>query len=328
MISFPYQYRKLSVPIGGDDARELISFWNCIFDGGFSGFMEMLEGGEDDSNVNTVYLAEYEGKPAATCRLTIKRTDNRLGYLGEVATAVDRRGEGLAAELCALALEDFRSAGGRGLFLGTNNPAAGRIYSRLGWRYLPGSSVMLNVTGKETPEEFMVDYFREDHALPVRILPGGPAHRVPIAPLLLTPHEWVVLDANVLFGSIRYIKQCSCEGLYPRYEALGDGGSWFAAERDDGAVVGLATVKRRDGGSCLVEGFVHPRYMEEWTMPLYRHAIRWAEEAGFGTIYTSCPKDDPLKAMFFEGMDFRVTEQYESILIRDTGIDMRQYTVI
>ena len=54
----------------------------------------------------------------------------------------------------------FRDEGGEVLFLGTVNPAAARVYNRLGWRRLAGSTVYANVTADLSPEEFLVDWFR------------------------------------------------------------------------------------------------------------------------------------------------------------------------
>ena len=43
-------------------------------------------------------------------------------------------------------------------------------------------------------------------------------------PLLISPHDWQVLDANTAMFSTRYSLQPSCMGLYRRYSAVaGDG---------------------------------------------------------------------------------------------------------
>ena len=49
----------------------------------------------------------------------------------------------------------------RRFFLGTVNPAAARVYHRLGWRKLAGAEVMANILSGESPEAFLVEYFQK-----------------------------------------------------------------------------------------------------------------------------------------------------------------------
>ena len=176
-----------------------------------------------------------------------------LGGLGEVGTSPAARRTGIATALTQQALDDFRDRGGQALFLGTVNPAAARIYHRLGWRKLAGARLMVNVLNGDSPEEFLVDYFRGSRRETLSVRAPSPADRAPMIPLLAAPHDWQVLDFNVGVMSTRYAVLDSCLGLYRRYAAIaGDGrGAWFCAGTDRGNVVGLSTA----------------RLDEEWRMP-------------------------------------------------------------
>ena len=203
---------------------------------------------ETAHNRNIIHLTTRAGRVVGTCGTTRSRTVRALGGFGEVATEPDQRGRGIATELCLRAVEEFREEGGEVLFLGTGNPAAARIYHRLGWRKLAGAQVMANVTSGASPEEFLVGWFAEP--APVAIEPASAAARVPIIPLMVSPHDWQVLDANAGMLSTRYAVQGSCMGLYRRYGyVIQDGrGAWFVAVAEDGRVVGQSTARLTGAG--------------------------------------------------------------------------------
>ena len=62
--------------------------------------------------------------------------------MGGVATAETYRGQGLASAVVGAVCERFDSAAGRLLWLGTGNPAARRIYERLGFRLVAGQDLL------------------------------------------------------------------------------------------------------------------------------------------------------------------------------------------
>ena len=226
-----------------------------------------------------------------------------LGGFGEVATRPDLRGTGIATRLCGRAVEEFRGGGGQALFLGTTSPAARRIYHRLGWRKLAGADVMANISSRDTPEAFLVDYFREPGE--ATVVPATAAVRVPMIPLLHAPHDWQVLDANAGMYSTRYCLQYSCMGLYRRYLAAvgGGAGDWFCACTADGRIVGLATVLRV-GAACQVDGFAHPYFAAAWP-DLMAAAMQRAAARGAGECRAAVCVEDEEKRSLFEGLGFR-----------------------
>jgi hypothetical protein len=201
-------------------------------------------------------------------------------------------------------VDDFQNAGGTALFLGTGNPAAARIYHRLGWRKLASTIVHANITGDDTPEAFLVNYFRETGVCTVA--KGTPSDRVPMIPLIVTPHDWRVLDANLLLYSSRYCLVRSCMGLYPKYDGLAkDGrGAWVAAHSGGGRVVGLSTARLDGSGGCQVDGFTNKGFGDAWER-LLTLAAAWGETRAVGTIWAAVSIEDEERRAVLEAMGYR-----------------------
>jgi GNAT superfamily N-acetyltransferase len=284
---------------------ELFEFWERIFGPHEPDVpMHVYRGSEVEHNRNVVYLEREAGELAGTCGMAIGRATPALAGFGEVATEPVWRGRGIAARVCTRALEEFRARGGEAFFLGTDNPAAARIYHRLGWRRLPGSSIWANITSGDSPEEYLVDYFRDDS--PVETAVGDASLRVPMIPLLLAPHDWQVLDGNlpVPMLSTRYAVQRSCMGLCRKYYQLveRDDGEWFAARTSTGRLVGIATARIEDGVGH-VDGFTHGRCTGSWG-ELMRAAMTWAESMGASSFATRVSVEDEHKQALFESLGF------------------------
>jgi GNAT superfamily N-acetyltransferase len=298
---------RVDAPISAGLAAELRALWNDIF--AYSTEHppdvppEAYLGSETEHNRLTVYLERRAGTLAGTCALTVPKRMPRLGGFGEVATRPELRGTGVATRLCGRAVEEFRAAGGQALFLGTTEPAVRRIYHRLGWRKLAGADVMANISSRDTPEAFLVDYFREPGQ--ATVVSATPAVRVPIIPLLHAPHDWQVLDANAGMYSTRYRVQYSCMGLYRRYLAAvsGGAGDWLCARTANGRVVGLATACRV-GSACQVDGFTHPYFAAVWPdlmAAAMQRAATWGSTECRAVV---CVEDEDKRALF-EGLGFR-----------------------
>ena len=311
---------RVGAPIPAPLAGELQEFWEDIF--GFSAehppdvAPEVFLGSEVEHNRLNVYLERRGETLAGTCTRTVSRSLPSLGGFGEVATRPALRQAGIATRLCGRAVEEFRAGGGQALFLGTTSPAARRVYHRLGWRKLAGADVMANITSRDSPEAFLVDYFRKPGE--ATVVPATPAVRVPIIPLLHAPHDWQVLDANAGMYSTRYCVQYSCMGLYRRYLAAvaGGKGDWYCARTADGRVVGLATACGA-GAACQVDGFAHPYFAAAWpdlvAAVMQRAAVRAASECRA----VVCVEDEEKRALF-EGLGFR-----EAGAARDFVLDGR-----
>ena len=227
-----------------------------------------------------------------------------LGGLGEVATSPEARRTGIATELSRQARDDFADGGGQALFLGTVNHAAARIYFRLGWRKLAGANLMVNVLDGRSPEELLVDYFRGIG--PVDVRDPSPADRVPMIPLLVSPHDWQALDLNTGMMSTRYAVQDSCLGLYRRYMALTrDGrGAWFCASDDKGQLAGLSSALLDEEGRCSVDGFTRRESMDSWRA-LVQRAADWGADRRASPIWATISVEDEEKLALFESLGFK-----------------------
>ena len=95
--------------------------------------------------------------------------------VGEVATLAKHRGRGIAATLVMLGRDDFSRLGGELLGLGTVNPAAARVYRKLGFTRLGGCDAWYcNCRDGRSPEEYLVDHFRAARAAgPPRYINGS-----------------------------------------------------------------------------------------------------------------------------------------------------------
>ena len=285
---------------------ELMDLWLPIFVDGIDLTREALLGEEVPHSRITVYTRRLRGKLAGACLVASSDSMPSLGGLGEVATTPDARRTGIGTALTQQALGDFSERGGQALFLGTVNPAAARIYHRLGWRKLAGANLMVNVLSGESPEEFFVDYFRGIRGETVKIRLPSPADRAPMIPLLALPHDWQVLDFNTGMMSTRYAVQDSCLGLYRRYAAIANHGrgAWFCAGTDTGHVVGLSTVRLDGKGECRVDGFTHSDHAGT-RQALIQAAIRWSAENGAAHVYADVSVEDEDKRSMFESIGFK-----------------------
>ena len=263
----------------------------------------MYTGNEVKHNRDIIYLGRIAGRLVGTVHLTIGKSCPAIGGLGEVVTVPEFRRRGIASRLCALARDDFRAWGGQALFLGSGDPGAARVYHRCGYRKLPGTNVMAYIASGDSPEAFLVEYFQPRRHV---VVAGTPADRIPMIPLIVWPHAWQVMDANVGIVSTRYAIQHSCMGLYPLYERLllEGNGTWFAARTDQGRAVGLSTARLSDAELCQVDGFVHRNFTEAWE-PLLQAAIRWGEESGAATFHAHVSSEDEFKYALFETLGFR-----------------------
>ncbi len=234
------------------------------------------------------------------------RANPEFAGIGEVATRPEYRGRGIAGRLCRQVLEEFASKGGEAVFLGTENPDAARIYQRLGWRRIANSTIYANITSGASPEECLADYFRKPS--PVNIVPGDASLRVPMIPLLLTPHDWQILDGNLPTPMIstRYAEQNSCMGLCRKYYYLvkRDNAEWFAAKTSDGRLVGIATAWVDADKTCHVDGFIHARFGESYDA-LISAAIGWGHKRKSGRTTSRLSVEDEEKRAKFEDIGFR-----------------------
>lgn len=293
---------RVEVPIEPTLAEELLGFWADTFGDIPDLDPAALLGADAPNNDYYLYVSQRDGRVGGSCMTTHSLSVPSLGGFGEVATVPALRGQGIATDLCRQAVEDFASVGGQALFLGTGNGNAARIYHRLGWRKLPSTIVWANIPGGDSPESFLVELFREPGQ--AKVIEGGPADRVPMIPLIVTPHDWQVLDANVSLFSSRYAVVRGCMSLYPRYEKLAaEGGAWFSAHAGGGRVVGLSTARLDNEGGCRVDGFAHGAFADS-RADLIGAAAGWGAGRGIH-VWSAISVEDEEKLALLESLGFR-----------------------
>lgn len=314
--------QRYEIPIRKDLAEELFAFWRDIFGPGDPDIPIGVFLGDEAEDNRLVTFLERDGEHlTGTCGITISRDAPALAGFGEVATRPEHRGRGIATSLCRQAVEEFAAQGGEAVFLGTGNPDAGRIYHRLGWRKLAGTNVWANVTTGDSPEEYLANYFRIPAS--VSIVPGGASLRVPMIPLLVTPHDWQVLDGNlpVPMVSTRYATQSSCMGLCRKYYDLvkQDEADWFAAWTSDHRVIGISTARIDDANVCTVDGFTHARFSHSYPA-LVEAAIEWGRRQGASRTAAVLSVEDEDKQAVFESLGFRRGKEVGAFAIGDRDV--------
>ena len=313
-------FTRMNAPLPAGLIPELTAFWEEIFETSYEDFKPIFAGDEIEDNEDILYLMRQGKDLAGTSHLTVGKAVPRLGGLGEVATPPAFRRQGIAAQLCEAALDDFRKRGGEAFFLGTGNPSAARIYYRLGWRKLAGANVMALIVSGNSPEAFLVDYFREAEGR-ITIIPGTSAQRIPMIPLIVCPHNWQVLDANAGIFSTRYALQSSCMGLYPKYDALlqQQHGTWFGARTDSGHLIGLATARLDGSGGCHVDGFTHQRCLDAWE-DLIQAAMDWGANRGATEWCGTLSAEDEDKQSLFEALGFKAAGEGEAFTLGERQV--------
>ncbi len=298
---------RYDLPLAETLIDELTVFWTTVF-GEIQPDIDrkVFLGSEAATSQSTLYVQWSGEQLIGTCFMMQSRTVPILAGFAEVATHPQWRGQGVATTLCHQAVADFRAAGGEAFFLGTVNPVAARLYHRLGWRKLAGANVMVNITSGAAPEEFLVDYFRQPGQVSIGL--AGPDVRVPLIPLILTPHDSPILDANVKLLSCRYRTQNSCMGLYPRYvRTLQSQGAFFAARTTDGRVIGLATARPLlvddTEQTYQVDGFVQHNFVAAWP-DLLETACVWATAQGATNLQAQIGAEDAEKQAIFARLGF------------------------
>ena len=298
-------------PINERLATELFSFWERVFheDGSQPDPdvpVDVFLGSETAHNENTIWMERNQGDLVGTCGMTVGKKAPDLGGFGEVGTDPRFRRQGIASRLSGHAVEEFQGTGGEAFFLGTGNPVAERVYQKLGWRRIAGSNVWANITSGDSPEAFLVDYYRDGQA--VSIVRGDASLRIPMIPLLLTPHDPQILDGNVGMFSTRYSNQGSCMGLCRRYYRVveQENAEWYAARTNDGKLIGIATGLIDHDAVCDIDGFTHKRYEEYWP-ELIKAVIAWGDRHSANSFRTLVSSDDLDKLALFQELGFSST---------------------
>ena len=268
-----------------------------------------------------LYVARVDGRIAGTSMIWVSRRDPKMAEFALPGTAPESRRRGIGQALFDAPIADFTATGGEAVFLGASSYAF-RTYMRTGYSKLVGTSALAYVASGESPEAYLVDFFRG--LGPAVVGPGEHADRTPAVPLVHTPHDWQVMDANVGLLSRRYSLASGFAGQAGRFVELLDrpDSTFFAARAGDRAkVVGLSTAKLADG-VCSVDAFTHPYYEDDWT-ELIESAAAWGSERGAGRCAAVVSEEDRRKREMFEAIGFEASGRGDDYVL--DGMQMSVY---
>ena len=268
-----------------------------------------------------LYIARVDGRMAGTSAIWISGRDPRLAEFGLPAAAPEFCRQRIGQTLFDAPIVDFRESGGEAIFLGASSYAF-RTYLRAGYGKLVGSIAMVYVASGESPEAYLVDYFRD--LGPATVRPGEPTDRTSAVPLVHTSHDWQVMDANVKTLSRRYSQFhgfAGQAGKYVRLLAEPDATFFAARAGDRQKVVGLSTARIRDD-ICSVDGFTYPYYSDDWN-ELIEAAMGWGEERGASGFSATVSVDDFDKLALFKALRFVEAGAGEEFLL--DGMQIKNY---
>lgn len=296
---------KFEAPIQESLLQELIELWETIPELPTNDeWQRELLGLEPSFNRILIYFVREHGRIVAMCQFYISRRMPILSEFSYPGTRPECRGRGIATKLWGAAIDDMKAMGVDAIFLGTFDRIAFRLYRRLGFSKLPASLTFVQALNGLSADEFLVDWFRD--AGPATVSPGNPGDQLPSYPLIVSPHDWQVLDANAGLMSTRYSLHRTFRGLYLKCANVGDdeNGARFSATTSDGKVVGMSTARLDDDGSCAVDGFFHHRYPDSWD-DLICAAIEFGNSRGANAIHACVSREDGEKYERFAALGFR-----------------------
>ena len=296
---------KFEAPIQESLLQELIELWETIPELPTNEeWRRELLGLVPSFNRILIYIVREGGRIVAMCQFYISRRMPILSEFSYPGTRPECRGRGIATQLWGAAIDDMKAMGVDAIFLGTFDRIAFRLYRRLGFSKLPASLTFVQALNGLSAEEFLADWFRD--AGPATLSSGNPGDQLPSYPLIVSQHDWQVLDANAGLMSTRYSLHRTFRGLYLKCANVGDdeNGARFSATTSDGKVVGMSTARMCEDGSCAVDGFVHGRYLNSWD-DLILAGIGFGESRGASAVHTRVSREDIEKCQRFAALGFR-----------------------
>jgi ribosomal protein S18 acetylase RimI-like enzyme len=174
----------------------------------------------------------------ATCWSGWGREFPNIAVMGGVATAEAYRGRGLASAVVGAVCERFDAAGGRLLCLGTSNPAARRIYERLGFRLAAGQVFCRAARGARLDEGLAP-------GRPVAARPASWRDMASILPLYLLRHPCLLADAGIGLPSARVAEPRRCVHIFWNlWKSIEPAGKWALLRNDLGWPIASALGRR------------------------------------------------------------------------------------
>jgi GNAT superfamily N-acetyltransferase len=288
-------------PLPPDEARRFARFVERFLVEEY--LHDILLGKFSEEACFTAGLALLGDSVLGTCWSGWGRERPDIAVMGGVATAEAYRGQGLASAVVGAVCERFDVAGGRLLCLGTSNPAARRIYERLGFRLVAGHIFCRAAHGARLDEGFAAG-----QAVAAR--PASWREMASIVPLYLLPHPCVLADAGIGLPSARVAEPRRCVRIFcDLWKSIEPAGRWAVLRNDRGWPVAsaLARSSAPSAAGFSVDFLWHPDY----SVQAAAFAADWLKEieaaSGCACRMLICEGDDwklrEARALGFERAD-------------------------
>ncbi len=303
--------KTYTIPITAHQIKDLYNLW---INHGFENELNidinknLLTGIEN--NVNSIKLYTYQNKSSiqSTAIIVANNQNPSISALGEVCTSIEFRGNGYAKKLCKKIVDDYFSIDEReGIFLGTVNPVAKKIYESLGWQSISNSNVMFNSKEKKTFENFLGQYY--DCDLKRTISGGNSNFRISIIPFVLSLRSKNQIDLN---SKINLIHDSSgCLSLYNKFDFINKKqGKWFCVSNNQNKIFSIASYLADDGKNIRLDGLFNSLWDVE-TFKLLTYLIMDIKKNNPKSIYAEIYEKDKVKFKLFSELGFVEKESYK-----------------
>jgi ribosomal protein S18 acetylase RimI-like enzyme len=229
-------------PLPPEEARRIVQFVGYFL---VEEYLNAILLGEfSEAACFTAGLGLLGDSVVATCWSGWGREFSDIAVMGGVATAEAYRGQGVASAVVGAVCERFDSAGGRFLYLGASNPAARRIYERLGFRRVAGQ-IFCRAAREARPDEG----FAAGRTVAAR--PASWRDMASIVPLYLQPHPCVLADAGIGLLSARVAEPRRCVRIFwDLWKSIEPAGIWTILRNDLGWPVASALARHESAQPC------------------------------------------------------------------------------
>jgi len=270
---------------------------------------EHLLGIEKDISEIKLYTFENSSSIESSCITIYNKKLPIIAGLGEVCTEITSRGKGLAGTLCNIAKEDFFSnKSSEGIFLGTVNPSAKKIYKKLGWVKIPNSKVMFNSKEDISFQDFIDDYYYDKSE--IFIQNGSPKFRISLIPYFLSQISNHNVDINA--GIIGNDCSSMCLGTYNRFDEITKNkGQWFVMSNNKNKIFSTSSFKSISNGTIQLDGTYKKGY-ENYFIDLIKNNLSTLNSDNCERIICEVLEIDQDKIQLFKELGFLETRNNES----------------
>jgi len=297
--------KKYTIPIEQNKIKQLYDLWlNNGYDtkSDIDIVDEHLLGIEKKVSEIKLYTFETSTFIESSCITIYDKKLPNLAGLGEVCTEINSRGNGLAGKLCNLAKDDFFSKDvAQGIFLGTVNPKAQRIYEKLGWVKIPNSKIMFNSKKGESFEEFITKYYAEKSEIIFNN--SSPKFRIPLIAYFFSQISDNTIDLNA--GIIGNNYSSMCLSLYNKFDQITkDGGQWFVMSDHMNKIFSTSSFKNISKDVLRLDGTYKKDY-ENHFIELIKNNLRIIDSLNPKRIICEIFESNEEKIRIFEDLGFK-----------------------